>query len=180
MGSADVRKIMDIIIEDIKQYEINANRHLGKMITDILAEEAHCAIKDFYTSYHPKYYVRNYNFWKSYKKVHRVKGNTRIAGVELLVDDFPNDYSKQSGNTRFSSYKYANPEDVFWRVYGFGLHGIASLQINSDGEFRAPTMSPSPYKRIIDKRDEIIKNQNKYKELAYAKAEKDKYNILKF
>ena len=174
MSKINTSALKKVILEDLKQYQKNFSLHMGQEISNVLYEEAHSAIRDFYTSYHPDYYERNYNFWKSYKKINTSKGGARIAGVELLVDQLPDDYRKQSGNTFYSSYASANPEDVFWRVYGFGWHGIASLQN------KAPTLSPPPYERLIKKRDEIVANPSIYAEKAYRKAKKDKYNYLTF
>lgn len=179
MNKSEERIFRKAVINDLKAYGKNFNLHLGQEIANALTEEAHMAIKEFY-SWHPKIYKRHYNFWHSYRKYHRNINGRRFAGVKLLLDEFPDDYRKQSGHTKYSSYSSAAPEDVFWRVYGFGWHGIASLQVNDNGEFRAPTMSPSPYERLINKRNEIITNQDYYAELAYKRAKKDKYEVMKF
>lgn len=166
-----------ILLKDIEKYEHYLCKYIGEKVAEDLSEEAFNSIKYFYTSYHPKYYVRNYNFWKSYKSSLNIKGNKATAGVELLVDQLPNDYIKQSGYTKYSSYSLSQPEDVFWRVWGFGWHGIASLQ---ECEVQPPIMSPSPYNRLINKRKDIINNYKEYEKEAMKKVQKLKYNVLQF
>ena len=88
--------------------------------------------------------------------------NPRFSGgVELLMDELPDVYSGTN----------SDPNSVFWRVYS-GYHGIASFKGH------APIMRPAPINRILNKRDEIIANQNIYVNKAEQKAEKQKYEFL--
>lgn len=173
------------LISEIKQLEKDECKYMAQMIANDLTQEARNAIVEFY-SWKPEYYIRNYNFWKAFKKVHINKGEKRVAGVELMIDSFPNDYIRKStrnslldnsykSSTRYFSYSMQRPEDVYFRVVYGGWHGIASLQGN------APTMSPSPYEKIIDKQEEIIKNQEIYKRRAEELAFKNgNYSILQY
>lgn len=172
--------------EDIENYQYNLGLCMGQEIANDLTETAHLAITNFY-SWKPEYYERHWNFWNSYRKVHTNHNGVRTAGVELLLEQFPDDYKTQrsklpSGKyistTKYDSYSRFDPKDIFWRVYGFGWHGIASLEKNKNGEWRAPTMSPSPYQLLINKRDEIIKNSDKYQKKASNMARRKKYNLL--
>ena len=170
MGNIGTEAFRKALLEDLKQYQKNMGLYIGQEIATALTEEAHDAIRNFYTSYHPNYYERNYNFWRSYRKVHTNINGTRTVGVELLPDSIPNVYTGRS----------SSPMEVFGRVYYLGWHGIASGQINENGELKAPIMSPSPYKRIASKRDEIIENPYPYINKAREKAKKrDKYQVLK-
>lgn len=166
-----------LLIQDIIKFGEDISKYVGQQITNDLYEEARSAIKDFYSDYTPKYYVRNYNFWKSYKKYHQNYGGVRTAGVELRMFQLPDDYRGHN----------SDPINVFWRVYN-GYHGIASFISNRIGAPTASTInrttyvpitSPSPLQRLEKKRDEIIKNQSKYKDKAEQMAlAKEKYNII--
>lgn len=158
-------ELRSLILADLKQYEKNFRLHIGQEISTALTEEAHMAIKDFYGSYHPnpESYIRHYNFWKSYRKINRDINGTRYAGVELLPDNLPDVYSGLD----------SSPVDVFYRVY-LGAHGIASYQ------GKIPFMSPSPFTRLINKRNEILSNINEYVNRAYEKTKKDSYALIKF
>lgn len=160
----DKNALRKLIMDDLKQYQKNFSLHMGQEIADALTEEAHNAIRDFYASYHPnpESYVRHYNFWKSYQRIHTNNNGRRLAGVKLLIDELPDVY-----NGRESS-----PQDVFYRVY-LGAHGIASYQ------GKIPFMSPTPFTRLYKKRKEIVENYDYYVKRAYEKAKKDKYKIIK-
>lgn len=183
----DINHIKKQLYNDIKKYNTAVTYYLAKDIADTMYEEAHSAIRYFYSQYHPHEYVRHWNFWATYKRIGTHYGSKKnTVGVELLLNEFPDEY-RNSRSKRgvvdkddkkevfyYESFHRNDPQDVFWRVYKFGWHGIASLQ----PETGVPTMTPSPYVRLINKRDEIIKNKDDYIERAKEKAKKGNYNIL--
>lgn len=148
------------LAKDLKNYGENICRNLAQDITDELTEEAKHSIEDFY-SYQPKYYLRHNNFNKSYRRDYKNRSPRFYGGVELLMDELPDVYSGTN----------SDPNSVFWRVYS-GYHGIASFRGH------APIMRPAPINRILNKRNEIVANQNNYINKADCKAQKMKYNIL--
>lgn len=173
-----VSNIVDLQ-KDSEMYIKNIAKNMAKKIADDLTEEAHTAIQTFYRSYRPKYYVRNYNFWDSYKRICRKKNGVYSAGVELRVNELPNDYNMKEKTRSISdnpihivSWAENKPEDVFWRVYDLGWHGIASA-----GGF-APTMSPTPHERIKAKYDYILAHLKDYEAEASKMAKKGKYSEL--
>lgn len=175
------------IVSDVEQYQKdsemyikNIAKYMAKKIADDLTEEAHSAIREFYTSYHPKDYVRHYNFWDSYKRICRKRNGVYRTGVELCVNKLPNEYNMKEKTRKISndpSYSISwidnKPEDVFWRVYDFGWHGIASKIYDT-----VPIMSPTPHERIKDKYDYISKHLDDYEAEASKMAAKGKYAKL--
>lgn len=153
----DLRKMLN---EDLQKYSDNICKNFAQEVTEILTEEARTSIDLFY-SYQPRYYYRHGNFIKSFKRAYKNRSPRYFGGVELLIDDLPDVY--RGGNS--------DPSSVFWRVYS-GYHGIASFQGT------APIMSPAPINKILNKRDEIIANQDKYINKADKLAQQDKYNLF--
>ena len=150
----------ELLFNDLNKYSENICKLLAQDIAEILTKEAQNAIVDFYT-YQPKYYYRHNNFKYSFKKNYKNRNPRFYGGVELLMDSIPDIYSGSN----------SSPNSVFERVYS-GYHGIASFQ------GKAPIMSPSPMKRILSKRQEILNKQNEYIDIAENKAKQMKYNLL--
>lgn len=150
----------ELLISDLTKYSENICKILAQDVADILTNETKNAISDFY-SYAPKYYLRHDNFNYSFRRDYKNRSPRFYGGVELLMDSLPDVYKGTN----------SDPNSVFWRVYS-GYHGIASFQ------GRAPIMNPAPITRILNKRTEIVHNQNKYIDLAENKARQQKYNIL--
>lgn len=163
---------------DIEKYANNVAKHTAQEIADVLYQESKYVIEQFYNQYDPEdpynptfppyregriYYYRNWNFRDVPKRYLRKYTGFYMAGVQLMKNDFPNDYSG----------KYSSPSSVFGRVMNSGWHGLASLTTDY-----VPTFTPSPMRRIEAKRDEIIKKQNEYKNRAQQKAQKDTYTYL--
>lgn len=150
----------NLLSEDLKKYSENICKILAQDVADILTEEAQKSISDFY-SYTPRYYQRHDNFNYSFRRDYKNRNPRFYGGVELLMDSLPAVYTGTN----------SDPNSVFWRVYS-GYHGIASFQ------GRAPIMRPAPINRILNKRDEIVHNQNSYIDNAESKAKRQKYNLL--
>lgn len=181
---SNINQIINGIKKDINKYSNSIAKNMAKQISEDMEKEAHDAITDFYNDYSPIYYNRHYNFMHSYKKYYKNYGNHFSCGVELLLDNIPNDYSDPV-------------DEVFYRVYA-GFHGYASIFDNESHEifdiksgrftgrfakhnrFIPERMTPSPMDRLIQKRNEIIKNSSNYQKEAMKKARKEKYNYLSF
>ena len=153
----DFRRLLS---DDLKKYGENICKIMAQDVADILTEETRNAISDFY-NYKPKYYLRHNNFNYSFRRDYKNRSPRFYGGVELLMDSLPAVYTGTNSDTN----------SVFWRVYS-GYHGIASFKGH------APIMRPAPINRIIDKRDEIVANQDKYIDIAENKARQQKYNLL--
>lgn len=166
-----INKVMDILQQDLNKFKSNMSKYIVQEIADDLTNECKNAIADFYAQYDPEdpsnhhgrvYYYRHWNFKKSFKRFYKNHNPRYIGGVELLEDSLPNVYTGKNSDT----------SNVFWRVYS-GLHGIASIQ------GYVPSMKmDSPYNRLINKQQEIIKNKDKYFNNAFKKAENDSYNVI--
>ena len=158
----EFKQINDLLSSDIKKLKINISKNVARKIADELRDECRNAIEDFYSSYDPIYYYRHMNFRKSFRRYYEKHGDNYVGGVELLEDSLPDVYSGRN----------SDPTNVFWRVYT-GLHGIASIQ------GYAPSMKMnSPYNRLLDKQQEIIKNKDKYINEAVNIAMSDSYNLI--
>lgn len=164
-------EISDLLNKDMQKFKSNMSKYITKRIADDLTEECKNAIEDFYADYDPEnpnnhngriYYYRHWNFRRSFKRYYKNHGTRYVGGIELLEDELPNVYSGRN----------SDPTNVFWRVYS-GLHGIASIQ------GYVPSMKmESPYNRLIKKREEIIRDKDKYLNEAYNYAMSDSYNII--
>lgn len=173
------------LCDDLKKYANKVAVGIASTIRDEMFDEAKNAIHDFYSDYTPINYKRHYyNFSnKSFKKYYYNGHNSIVrGGIELtpyLMDDI---YSSSINGTQ----KYLSAEKidgfheqdltdyVFNLVYS-GYHGNMSM-INS--AFSVPVTNPSPYERLLNKRDSIIKNINKYKNIGINRANQEFYRTL--
>ena len=146
--------------EDLINYGKNICKLLAQDITDNLVQESRLSIKDFYL-YSPKKYFIHGNFNYSFRRDYKNRYPRFYGGVELLIDSLPDVYTGTN----------SDPKSVFWRVYS-GYHGIASFQ------GYAPIMRPAPINRILNKREELIKQQDRYIGNAEKKARNLRYNIM--
>lgn len=165
MNSVDISSLKDYL----EKYTKEVGRIAAANIRDELTETAFNAIVQFYEDYSPKSYQRHYyNFLeKSFRKYYsNAHGNIFRGGVEFtpqLMDDI---YQSSKG---YSSSQVT--EQVFDTVYA-GFHGVASTQIYPPGtEPRVipHVMSPSPMELIMNKRDDIENNLDKYIQKAQSK-----------
>lgn len=179
----NIDEIIKGIERDLNKYCNSVAKNMAKNISEDLTREAQKSIEDFYSDYTPIYYNRYYNFKYSYKKYYKNHGDHFSGGVELLMDKIPDVYSDPV-------------DEVFYRVYA-GFHGYASIfdnniyeVINGSGKltgvykkhngFIPPRTIPSPMDRLIQKRNDILKNPKKYQDNAIQSAKKEKYNYLSF
>lgn len=152
----------------LEKYSKEVGRITAASIRDELTDTAFYAIVQFYEDYSPKSYHRHfYNFLeKSFRKYYsNAHGNIFRGGVEFtpqLMDDI---YQSSKG---YSSAQVT--EQVFDTVYA-GFHGVASTQIypGDSPRYIPPVMRPSPMELIMEKRDEIEDNLDKYIQKAQSK-----------
>lgn len=141
--------------DEIRQYCKKVLSNVAGQIRDELTQEAQYAIEDFYNDYNPLYYHRHYwNFYNnSFKKYYsNPHGVIFRGGVELTPQDM--------------SDIYQDPiQEVFDSVYA-GFHGVSSMFVSPKSFSITPCMSPSPMKRLLDKRDQIIADIDDYVERA--------------
>ena len=159
MGKNNKVYIDNILKNELQKYATEVAIGLATKVRDELTEITSYAIDEFYKSYTPVSYNRNYyNFKKnSFTKFYQNSHNSIIrGGVELTPDNLDSIYSTD---------KYI----VFNTVYS-GIHGFPSV---------TPTMNPNPYKIITDYRNDIISNIQDYKMYGIQRANKNNYTMLK-
>ena len=172
-----------VIENDVKQYRLNIIQYMARDIANELKESAHLAIKEFYESYHPGSikgsdltkpyaYRRHYNFWKTYHtSIKAVSGREGVLQAGVSFTYVPDVYSNVPKPTPLDDYDH--PLYVFTRVYLEGIHGIGGV-LNG-----AEPLDPTPWEKIENKRDEIIKNYSDYQQKAEEKAKrKGGYSVL--
>lgn len=163
MRDNDIKKAITSYVSDIA-------KNMAQDIANEMTETVRSAMNDFYNEYDPEdlsthngaiYYYRHWNFYKSFRRYYSNHNPKFSGGVELLMDDFPNDYSGTN----------SAPKNVFWRVYA-GYHGIASfMSAKGKTHIRVPIMSPSPMGLIHSKYKYIIGHLKEYEERAIYKAQ---------
>lgn len=157
---------LNILSEDIDKLLFNVTKNMATQIRDDLYDEAVFAIEKFYQHYEPHFYLRGNGLKKTYKKLYQNShGKTIKSGVSLSNDKMPNDYGIRN--------------DYIFNLGYSGYHGNVSMFPNYSG-FVPPIMTPSPLEIILNKRDNIISNIEKYKETALVNSRKDSYSILSF
>jgi len=148
--------------EQIKNYVNSVASKTAGIIADDLTDEASSSISDFYNDYEPKYYRRHYYNLKEngFRRYYRNPHNTIFyGGVELTPEKMDDLYN-------------APPEQVFNTVMD-GFHGVASMISSGNADMGfvrqttfVPRMIPSPMDMLLDKRQYIEKNIDKYIEKA--------------
>ncbi len=145
-------KINKDLENEIMNYAKAVARKTAGMIRDELTEIAKDAIDAFYSDYDPKFYRRHfYNFKeKSFRKYYSNPHNkVYTGGVELTPNLLDEIYSDDA-------------DEVFDSVYA-GFHGPVGYSVNDiKGQRHPRRMYPSPMDLILDKREEIIDNIDKY------------------
>lgn len=173
MSATDVDALRQILKRDLEKYANNVAKGTAQKIADELTLVTKNAIEDFYNQYNPEdpslhngrvYYYRNWNFREVYHRYYKKGTNVYNGGVRF---SFPPDVYTGT---------LSDPMSVFVRVIYSGAHGIASRTHPN----KVPTMSPSPMRLILNKRDEIVKNQQKYFQYGIALAQRDSYEYMKF
>lgn len=193
MGSdihSQINSFRNDLRNDLIKYKNNIGRHIAQAISKELTDYAKSVIKDFYDDYNPRdpkthserfhykdnvggthyrrfYYKRHGNFNNVPQEYYKKRGEYFIGGVDLNAD-LPDVYWGS----------YSAPDEVFNRVIVAGLHGFASLGMPHTIQVIPPIFKPSPYVRIKEKYDEIVKNPSKYEKDAVAEAKKDNYIML--
>lgn len=119
---------------DLEKYVKSFAKAVAEEAKTRLTEYAkNVALEDFYSSYNPDYYSREYNIYNRtthpYKKNN---GNTYYGGVEV---------SSRSMAEYTAPHKWSN-EQIFYSVMYWGFHGH---------EFSTP-----PYYLIVNYRDSIL------------------------
>lgn len=150
----------------LKNYSIGIGHQIEKELTDITKS----SIELFYDDYSPISYKRHYyNFRKySFKKYYDNKHGSIIrAGVELTPNRMFDIYGNYNNGTPVTSY-------VFNLVYS-GFHGNETMMHPNSIVHK---MSPSPLEIIINQRDKILKNINKYKKYGTINSRKNKYQYI--
>lgn len=159
--------ITDALVSDLRKYGEKICVGLATMVRDKLESETISAIEAFYNDYTPIYYKRHYyNFTKhSYSKYYKNPHGTIVTGGILLSSEDMDDIYQDS------------KEEVFDLFY-HGFHGVASGFIEPKSFTNVPEiMSPSPLEMIINARDDIVKNINRYKKYK-DRANKEKYSTI--
>jgi hypothetical protein len=162
-------KINDELIGDLKKYASSVCVSLAGKVRDEMYEEAQLAIDTFYSHYDPLYYKRHeYNFKKnSFKKYYKNPHNSIVrGGVELTPYEMDDLYR-------------ADTEYIFNLVY-LGYHGNVNMLPHKGSILNIPpVMEPDPFTILLNKRDYLVENIDKYKNEALNKAGKQQYSTLK-
>lgn len=130
--------------KEIVEYAQKVCAKTASLIADEMSKTAKYAIDAFYNDYTPSYYKRHYyNFNKnSYKRFYQNRhGKKFVGGIELTPENMDD------------IYKYPT-EAVYHFVYDYGYHG---LPLNN-----TPVMSPTPMEILLDKKEEIVNNLDRY------------------
>lgn len=79
------------LIKDIQQYGNNIAKNIATQVRDALTEEYNYSVQQFYASYDPKQYQRQYSLYNTGKKYYRNPHGTRFhGGVEIYPDKMGN------------------------------------------------------------------------------------------
>lgn len=137
--------------QELENYSQEIAKQLAIETRERLYKEADNAISDFYGHYDPLYYKRHqpigYNIRKSFRKYyHAPHGNIFSGGIEMS-SDWMDDI-----------YRY--DKDYIATLIYSGFHGNV-LMFPFKVSNVPPIMSPSPIGRILEARDDIVKNISK-------------------
>ena len=154
MGNIDISALE----KEVRAYANKVASNTARIIADELTEEASSSISDFYDDYEPRYYRRHYyNLQKNgFQRYYRNPHNTIFyGGVELTPERMDDLYN-------------ASPEQVLNTVMG-GFHGVASMITAGYADMGfinqtsfVPRMIPTPMERLLDKKEYITRNIQKY------------------
>lgn len=167
MAKSNVSVDLSALENDLIKYFHKTLSHTAGIIADELTETAAFSIDAFYKDYSPRYYHRHYynfenrSFRRYYSNPH---GKNYSGGVEFTPDMMDDIYKDPVG-------------EVFDMVYA-GFHGVSSGYENPNTFTVTPVMKPSPMEIILRKRDEIVKDINKYVQKGQEAAAKEKYAVI--
>lgn len=137
--------------QELERYSKEIAKQLAIETREKLFKEADNAISDFYSHYDPLYYKRHqpigYNIRKSFRKYyHAPHGNIYSGGIEMSSD--------------WMDDVYRYDKDYIATLIYSGFHGNV-LMFPFTVSNVPPIMSPSPIERILEVRNDIVKNINK-------------------
>lgn len=155
------------IEQELKKFARRTCTAAAGKARDDLYKEARTAILAFYKHYpHPKYYHRHeWNFkakedhgeGNSFRKFYDDRHKVVYGGVELTPELLAPVYEACRRNETASGV-----QEVFDTVFA-GFHGPAGMFYTPQTFSNIPPrMTPSPRQMLLNKRDEIVKNQKKY------------------
>lgn len=162
--------ILDELKKELKEYVKNYSIGIGHQIENEMINTAKSSITLFYEDYSPHIYKRHYyNFKKnSFKKFYENKHGSIIrAGIELTPERMDDIYGKYKDGNYVTDY-------IFNLVYS-GFHGNEKMM---HPNAVVNVMSPSPLEMVINQKDKIINNIDKYKKYGIINARKDKYKFI--
>jgi hypothetical protein len=80
-------QIPENLIKDFQKYGNNIARNIATQVRDALTEEYNYSVQQFYGSYDPQQYKRQYSLYNTGKKYYRNPHGTRVhGGVEIFSD----------------------------------------------------------------------------------------------
>lgn len=166
-------RFVDDLKDDLTTYIKNVSKFAATAIRDEMDASAYKAIEAFYAdkafdgTSEPFWYDRHYyNFRKkSYQKYYHSNERAYVGGIKFTPANMDELYIHSTATPLAQHPTWgADAGFVFYKVMYEGWHGPIS-----DG---VRPMTPTPMEMIIQKRDEINKNIDKYFESAEAKAYK--------
>lgn len=167
MAKSKIQVDVSGLEKDLTKYFHKTLSHTTGLIADELTETAAYSIEAFYADYAPIHYRRHYfNFQNnSFRRYYSNPHNKNYAGGVELTPDMMRDI-------------YQDPtEEVFDSVYA-GFHGVSSAFVAPYTFTATPVMKPSPMGIILNKREEIVKNIDKYVKKGQDAASKEKYSVI--
>ena len=167
MASANKQVSLKDLKADITKYVGAVMSGTAGRIRDELTNEAALSIAKFYNDYDPIYYHRHYyNFTKnSFEKYYvNAHGNIYHGGVRLTPEKMDDIYQDPT-------------QEVFDSVYA-GFHGVSSMFETPYSFTVTRVMKPSPMELIYKKRDDIVRNIDKYLAYGKEKAKKQSYSTI--
>lgn len=120
--------------KDLQRFGNQVAKNIATKSRDELTKEFAWTITNFYTSYAPTQYERNWQLYKAYEKYYQnAHGNIYYGGVRILSDKMQDLY-------------HDSPDEVLSTVLE-GFHGRSNRWIQTE---------PAPLEHIIKFRDSLI------------------------
>jgi len=146
--------------KDIQKYGNNIAKNIAIQVRDALTEEYNYSVQQFYASYDPKDYKRQYSLYNTGKKYYRNPHGTRFhGGVEIFSDKM---------GVHHDSNEYVLDISLM------GIHGEPSIAITPPWILNHMLT----YRLLLFNSIDI--NDGGIGSIAISKAKSNSYTILKF
>ncbi len=146
--------------KDVQKYGNNIAKNIAIQVRDALTEEYNYSVQQFYASYDPKDYKRQYSLYNTGKKYYKNPHGTRFyGGVEIFPDKMG---------------KHHDSNDYVLNISLMGIHGEPSIEITPPWILEHMLT----YQKILF--DSIDSNDGGIGSNAIANAKSGSYSILNF